>query len=145
MGRARARLTAVLVAVAVTGGLAACDTPGSPVATSPSATSVSRANPSGAGYPLGKGRAVVVTKGQTGDVDLAVGDTLSVPRPTMGTHASGTVLVLAEVTDTELIYQAVAAGKATVATDDPPRSPCPTTPCPPGGAAPPVVTVDVTT
>lgn len=62
----------------------------------------------------------------------------------MGTSPSGDVLVLAEVTDTRLTYQAVAAGKATLATDDPPTPACKTTPCPPSGAAPPVVTVEVT-
>jgi hypothetical protein len=147
MDRARASLTVVVGLVVLFG--AACTTSGSPVGsgsntTVPTTTS-SRVNPSAAGYPLPKGRQVSVTQGQTGRVTLTVGDILAVHRPAGGTRPGGEALVLAEFTDTQLIYQAVAAGKATVATDDPPPPPiCKTTPCPPGRAAPPVVDVDVT-
>lgn len=152
MDRARPRLTGVLALVVLLVALVATacgSTTGSPVTASTATTTTttsttSRANPSASGYPIAKGRRVEVTRGQTGEVSLTVGDILAVHRPTMGTRPSGDVLVLAEVTDTQLIYQAVAAGSATLATDDPPPPPtCTTTPCPPGLAAPPVVTVEV--
>jgi hypothetical protein len=141
MGRHRPRLILLLPAALL---LAACtSTPGTP-ASGPT-TTTTRATPSAAGYPLPKGRQVQVPQGQTGSVALKVGDTLATHRPTMGTRPSGNSLVLAEVTDTQLIYQATSPGQATLATDDPPPPPtCPTTPCPPGRAAPPVVTVDIT-
>jgi hypothetical protein len=141
MGRARAGLTALVLLACC----AACDSgsPGSPVGTNTTIPTTSRVNPSAAGYPLPKGRRVEVTQGQTGTVTLVAGDVLAVHRPAMGTRPGGDALVLAEFTDTQLIYQAVAAGQATVATDDPPAPVCKTTPCPPGQAAPPVVTVDV--
>jgi hypothetical protein len=141
MGRARAGLTALGLVLL----LSACGTAGSPVTSSSgTTTTTTRANPSAAGYPLPKGQRIQVSQGQTGSMSLAVGDVLAVYRPAMGTRPSGDSLVLAEVTDTQLIYQAVAAGKATLATDDPPTPVCKTTPCPPSGAAPPVLTVDVT-
>ena len=146
MDRDRPRLIALLMVPALL--LTACTTSGSPITASTGSsttTSTTRANPSAAGYPLAKGRQVQLSRGQTGNVPLAVGDILVAPRPTMGTRPGGSALVLADVTDTQLIYQAVSAGKATVATDDPPPpATCQTTPCPPGLAAPPVVTVDVT-
>jgi hypothetical protein len=145
--RARPRLTASLILVTLLPLATACTTGGSPVTqpTDPPTTTVTRANPTPSGYPVAKGRQVQLSQGQTGTVELTVGDVLAAPRPTMGTRPSGDVLVLAEVTDTRLIYQAVAAGRATLATDDPPPPPtCRTTPCPPGRAAPPVVTVEVT-
>ena len=139
MGRARAGLTALALALL----LSACTNDGSPV-TPATGTTTTKTTPSAAGYPLPKGRRIQVSQGQTGSVSLAVGDLLAVHRPTTGTRPSGESLVLAEVTDTQLIYQAVTAGKATLATDDPPTPVCKTTPCPPSGAAPPVLTVDVT-
>jgi hypothetical protein len=140
MGRARTGL--ILVALLV---LAACSKTGSPVASSNApSTTVSTPTPRGSGYPLAKGRRVEITKGQTGTVGLTVGDVLALQRFESGTKPSGEVLVLAEVTDAALIFQAVAAGKATLSTDDPPPArTCPTTPCPPGRAAPPVLTVEV--
>jgi hypothetical protein len=139
MGRARASLTALGLVLVVS----ACGTTGAPDAPG-SGTTTASATPSAAGYPLPKGQRIQVSQGQTGSVSLAVGDLLAVHRPVMGTRPSGASLVLAEVTDTQLIYQAVAAGKATLATDDAPTPVCKTTPCPPSGAAPPVLTVDVT-
>ena len=141
MDRARPGLIAVLAAVAL--ALAACSTAGSPAAPATTGSTPARANPTPSGYPLAKGRQIRHSQGQTGEVSATVGDVLAVYRPTMGTRPSGTALVLADVTDTELIYQAVSAGTATLATDDPPSPPCTTTPCAPGGAAPPVVTVTV--
>jgi hypothetical protein len=141
MGRHRPRLTAVLLVLVCT----ACTKTGSPAgAPTTTTTTATRATPSASGYPLAKGRQVQVSQGQTGNIALAVGDVLAVHRPAMGTRPSGDSLVLADVTDSQLIYQAVSAGKATLATDDPPPPPtCQTTPCPPGRAAPPVVTVDI--
>jgi hypothetical protein len=144
--RHRARLTGLLAAPAILLVLVACtSTPGAPVttATTVPTTSDTRATPTPSGYPIAKKQSVQVERGQTGTVSMAVGDVLAVYRPNMGTRPSSEVLVLAEVTDSSLIYQAVSAGKATVATDDPPTQKCKTTPCPPSGAAPPVVTVDV--
>lgn len=145
MDRARPRLIAALAPLVLAVFAAACTTTtGSPVNTS-TATSPTRATPKPSGYPLPKGRVVEVGKGQTGTVNLVTGDTLAVHRPNAGTKPSGDALVLAEVTDSQLIYQAVAAGRATLSTDDPPPAPtCDSTPCPPGRAAPPMVTVEVT-
>ena len=143
MGRHRPRL--ILLPAAFL--LAACtSTPGTP-ASSPTTTTTTqtRATPTPSGYPLPKGRQVQVSQGQTGTITLAVGDTLATHRPTMGTHPSGNSLALAEVTPTQLIFQAVTPGQAILATDDPrPLPTCPTTPCPPGLPAPAVVTVDIT-
>jgi hypothetical protein len=145
MDRARPRLTALSAVLCALSMVTACTTTtGSPIATS-TVPSTTTADPPTVGYPLPKGRRVEVGKGQTGNLTLAVGDILLAHRPTAGTKPGGSVLVLAEVTDTQLIYQAVAVGKGTLATDDPPPAPtCQTTPCPPGRAAPPVVNVDVT-
>ena len=142
MGRARAGL--ILAAVLL---LAGCTDTGSPVASpgTPSTSDTTTAGPRASGYPMAKGRRVEVGKGQTGTVTVALGDVLAVYRPRAGTSPGGNALVLAEVTDSQLIYQAIATGKATLSTDDPPPAPiCKTTPCPPGRAAPPILTVDVT-
>lgn len=145
MGRHRPRLIALAAGCLA---LAACtSTPGTPAngPTTTTTTTETRATPTPSGYALPKGRQVQVSQGQTGTVTMAVGDTLAAYRPTMGTHPSGNSLVLAEVTPTQLIFQAVTPGQAILATDDPrPLPTCPTTPCPPGLPAPAVVTVDIT-
>ena len=123
MDRHRPRLAAFLTAFLGTPAilLTACGSPAepgdAPVVTTEATT---RATPTPSGYPVARKREVRVAQGQTGTVALSVGDVLAVYRPAMGTRPSGEVLVLAEVTDAELVYQAVSTGRATVATDDPP-------------------------
>ena len=139
MGRARTGL--ILAAVLL---LAGCSDSGTPVASSGTpSTSDTTAGPHPSGYPRAKGRRVEIGKGQTGTVTVALGDVLAVHRSSSGTTPSGNSLVLAEVTDSQLIFQAIGAGKANLSTDDPPAPVCTTTPCPPRRAAPPILTVEV--
>lgn len=142
-----ALLVPALLAVLI-GGVAGCTAApsdsGSTVTTDSVPTSTTDPGPTGRGYPLAPGRRVDIAQGQTGTVSIAIGDVLAVHRPTIGTRPSGGTLVLAEVTDTQLIYQAITSGTVTLASDDPPTSrPCSSTPCPPGRPAPPVMTVTI--
>lgn len=150
MGRTRTRLTgALLVLLTLTG----CGSPTVelvPVSERPRPTTTTTSpaeEPQTHGYRLPQGQQIVLHTGKTGTVTMKVGDTLVVQRTReVGQHPDAAVLALAESRDDgKLVFQATGTGKTTLYTEDPPAAgPCKSTPCPPGRAAPPTVTIEVT-
>ncbi|CRK56487.1 hypothetical protein [Alloactinosynnema sp. L-07] len=142
MGRSRTGLIAALGCLLALAGCGGTETPADPVAVS---TTTPSPDVKPSGYQLPQGESTELFTGKTGTVTVKVGDVLVVQRTReVRQRPDRTVLVLAESrADGKLVFQAIAAGRTSLYTEDPRRAPCSSTPCPPGVGAPPSVTVEV--